>query len=296
VDLTSAIEMLSHKRKIFVSEADFQFSLAWHIQQQYPDAAIRLEYCPVDIDKSMHVDILVKMNDQYFPIELKYFKQGCDVIVDGERFVLKNQGAQDISRYDFLKDITRIERLIMAESKFSKGYVVVLTNDPTYWNVSVNTKTCDAEFRINNGAVKSGELSWAKHTGKGTMTGREKPLNLMGSYTMAWQDYSKIDEGRAGSFKLLCLQVEKIADCREAFWIYENWVAEKKAIIHKSGCSHCNNGTGTHKNVQGDKNGKWHGDFKSYDAARVFAQALKDRVVRDCGHCKPEKTKIEGCS
>lgn len=74
------------------------------IQQQYPEAEIRLEYCPVDIDKSMHVDILVKINGSYIPIELKYFKLGCDVVVDGERFVLKNQGAQDISRYDFLKD------------------------------------------------------------------------------------------------------------------------------------------------------------------------------------------------
>lgn len=294
MDITLAIEALSHKRKIFVSEADLQFSLAWQIQQQYPDADIRLEYCPVEIDKSMHVDILVKMKDSYIPIEVKYFKMGCDVIVDGERFVLKNQGAQDIARYDFLKDITRIEKLIMADSKFTKGYVVLLANDPTYWSAPASTKTCDAEFRIHNGAVKSGELSWAEHTGKGTMMGREKSLSLMGNYVMDWQDFSKIDEGRAGSFKLVSLKVEKKADLRETFWVYENWVAEKKAIIHKSECSHCNNGTGTHQKVHGDKNGKWHGDFKSYKDARVFAQGLKDRVVRDCGHCNPGTTDIEG--
>jgi hypothetical protein len=295
VDITSVIQALSHKRKIFVSEADFQFSLAWQIQQQYPKADIRLEYCPVEIDPSMHVDILVKMDDSHIPIEVKYFKMGCDVIVEGERFILKNQGAQDIARYDFLKDITRIEKLIQADSKFSQGYVVLLTNDPTYRNAPVSAKTCDAQFRIHKDALKSGELSWDERTGKGTMLGREKPLSIRGNYLMDWQDYSKIDESRAGSFRLLCLQIKNEPECREDFWVYENWVAEKKAILHKSECSHCNNGMGTQKKVHGDKNGKWHGNFKSYKEAKAFAQGLKDREVRDCGHCKPGIATIEGC-
>ena len=169
------ITRLSDEREIFVSEADFQFALAWQIQKQYPEAEIRLEYCPADIDMSMHVDILVRLDGLNIPIELKYFKLGCDVTVNGERFVLKNQGAQDTARYDFIKDVSRIERLLIADPKFITGYVIALTNDPTYWNEPKDSNTCDAAFRIHEGTIKSGNLSWAEH-----ITPRNLPYGVAG--------------------------------------------------------------------------------------------------------------------
>ena len=44
-----------------------------------------------------------------------------------------------------------------------------------------SAKTCDADFRINEGAVKTGEFFWAEHTGKGTTMGRKKPICIKGS-------------------------------------------------------------------------------------------------------------------
>ena len=76
------------------SEADFQFALAWEIKSEIPEAEVRLEYCPVDIDSSMHIDILVKIGQDIYPIELKYMTKQCDVAVDAERFIFKNQGAR----------------------------------------------------------------------------------------------------------------------------------------------------------------------------------------------------------
>jgi len=38
-----------------------------------------------------------------------------------------------------------------------------------------------------------------------------------------------------------------------SFFIYENWVAEKKAVIHRGECSFCNNGRGIHQNIRGKK-------------------------------------------
>ena len=74
-----------------------------------------------------------------------------------------------------------------------------------------------------------------------------------------------------------------------SFYIYENWTAERKAVIHQESCSHCNMGQGCHKNIHGDKNGRWHGPFESYQNALNFANNLRDRRVRSCGHCEPHK-------
>ena len=71
------------------------------------------------------------------------------------------------------------------------------------------------------------------------------------------------------------------------YYVYENWVAEKKARIHKGSCSHCKEGNGTGRNTLGKKNGQWHGPFSSYNEAKKLAESLEDRVVSDCGHCKP---------
>ncbi|NBJ17010.1 MAG: hypothetical protein FNP40_15925 [Dehalobacter sp. 4CP] len=207
MDIKVLIESLKTCRKIFVSEKDFQFALAWEIQKNMPQAEVRMEYCPADVDESMHVDILVKDNGLWFPIELKYMTLGCNVVVNEERYILKNQGAQDIRRYDFLKDIMRVEKLISSGGPFSKGFAVLLTNDPTYWKTSNASNTCDAAFRINEGAKISGVLNWDERTGIGTKKGREEPIVLNGSYDMYWHDFSFITDKRWGRFRYLSAEV-----------------------------------------------------------------------------------------
>lgn len=285
MDINKILNNLSNKRKIFVSEADFKFALAWEIKSEIPEAKVRLEYCPVDIDSSMHIDILVKMGEDIYPIELKYMTKQCDVTVDDERFILKNQGAQDIKRYDFIKDISRVERLSESMDNFKEGYCIAITNDPSYWNTSSNKNTCDAAFRINHNSIKEGKLEWAAHTGNGTNKNREESLILKNRYDIYWQEYSKIDDSSSGQFKYLSIKVVKEVKVTDGFWVYENWAAEKKAVIHKANCSYCNNGQGTQRNKLGNKNGKWHGPFNSYEEAKILAEELQDRTVRDCKIC-----------
>lgn len=288
MNIINAIRELSTKRKIFVSEADFQFALAWEIQKYMPNAQIRLEYCPVNIDASMHIDIIVKFDNKVYPIELKYLTAIFDAEVENEKYILKNQSAQDERRYDFLKDICRLEKLAGTLNEFEKGYAILLTNDSNYWKKPVSLSTNDAAFRINEGAIKSGELKWTENTGSGTLLNREKSINLSVAYSMNWQKYSEINNSRNGEFRFLCIEVNKLQKSQGDFWIYENWVAEKKAVIHRGDCCFCNNGKGNQQNKLGNKNGKWHGQFKNYDEARKFAQNLQDRDVRNCGHCMPQ--------
>jgi len=72
------------------------------------------------------------------------------------------------------------------------------------------------------------------------------------------------------------------------YYIYENWTAEKKAVIHKENCSYCNSGNGIHPEKT-NKNGTWHGPFENWNDAWCFASSLKGREVRCCKTCNPDK-------
>lgn len=54
--------------------------------------------------------------------------------------------ANDISRHDVIKDITRVEALLEA-GYAAEGYLVVLSNDRTYWQPSARPDTIDAAPR-----------------------------------------------------------------------------------------------------------------------------------------------------
>ena len=72
-----------------------------------------------------------------------------------------------------------------------------------------------------------------------------------------------------------------------AYYIYENWQAgPHKAVIHHGSCAHCNEGQG--KSGKGDydrSHGKWHGEFKTLDAAKAYQKNMSIEVRKECGHC-----------
>lgn len=75
-----------------------------------------------------------------------------------------------------------------------------------------------------------------------------------------------------------------------SYYIYENWRAEKKVVIHTSKCSMCNNGKGIHVDAS-DSNGQWHGPFKTFKDAVSFAEGCQDRKIKFCKICTPEANK-----
>jgi hypothetical protein len=208
MDISKALLELSQSRKMFHSEADFQFALAWELQKLYPDAKVRLEYCPAGIEPTMHIDILVIKDDEWYPVEMKYKTLGCTKIVDGEAFMIKNHGAQDTGRYDYLKDVQRIEQLSHSLPGFKKGFTVFLTNDPSYWSKSGRSDTVYHEFRLCDNFIKHGTMSWAAHAGEGTTKHRESSIELVNSYRIKWQEFSQIDESRGGRFRYLISKID----------------------------------------------------------------------------------------
>jgi len=194
--LTASLE----KRCIFHSEADFQHHLAWLIHESSKAAKIRLEY-PLSRDDSTrweYCDILLNA-PRRIGIELKYKTKLASINVGEERFELKNQAAQDIGRYDFLKDVLRLEKWC-AEGTISSGYAIILTNDHTYWTPPKNENTVDKDFRIHNRVI-SGKLAWGEKASAGTMKKRESPIVLKNEYSLEWKDSPDSD------FKYLFLSI-----------------------------------------------------------------------------------------
>ncbi len=201
MEIQSALDRLFAEKRVFVSEADFQFALAWKIQELHPEATLRLEYIPWDCDPRMHVDIVAFIGRRMFAIELKYPTRASIYRVGHEEVRLKDHSAQDTVRYDFVLDLRRLERLAdCPDSRVERAWAVLLTNDPGYWRRSPRSGTdsppVDDEFRLHEGAELVGVRRWKSRAGPGTTAGRQEPLKLRGSYRIAWQNYQPTAEGK----------------------------------------------------------------------------------------------------
>ena len=202
-DIKMVMGKLSSERKVFHSEADFQFSLAWKIKENYPKYEIFLEW-PVPIKKQIiYVDIVLEEDDKIIPIELKYKTKK----LEHASFNLKTQGAKDLACYDYLKDIERVESLI--GPKFEKGFSIFLTNDLGYLN-EPNSNPGYNEFSIHNARKidKNSSLNWGESAGEGTRKGRKDPITLKFDYQFKWNDYSDLKSKSSNDkFKYLISEI-----------------------------------------------------------------------------------------
>jgi hypothetical protein len=189
IDITSLMSELASERPVFHSEADFQHALAWVAQRVMPAARVRLEYKPFPA-QAIYIDVWLASEAGMVAVELKYLTAKLELDWEGERYTLKSQAAQDLLRYDFPKDVQRIERVV-SEIPGATGYAVCLTNDASLWSEALRRDTVDALFRLHEGGSLTGTLSWAAHTGKGTMAKRAAPVTLRGSYSLQWRAYSQ---------------------------------------------------------------------------------------------------------
>jgi len=208
VDLNPLLKTLCENRPVFHSEADFQHALAWQIHKEWQTYSIRLEY-PLFPRKSDHLDILAFDRGNRLAIELKYKTRALFATVNGELFWLKNHSAQDQGRYDFLLDIQELEQFL-SENSNTTGYAVLLTNDSSYWTPPRNDSTADVSFRLHEGKIINGALSWGTAASGGTTQGRKENITIKGTYKLIWQDYYEVkaDINVSGSRKFRYLSVE----------------------------------------------------------------------------------------
>jgi len=202
IDVAGLMTALASRRPIFHSEADFQHALAWDLHTRLPELGIRLEL-PIEVSgKVLHLDLWLSGPGHSVAIELKYKTRGLSVKLDEERFSLKDQSAQDLGRYDFLKDVRRIEEIAQSRPGL-EGWAILLTNDSSYWKRSSDSSTVDSAFRLHNGRSIAGTLEWGSNAAPGTIRSREDPITLAGTYQVLWHDYSAASSASYGAFRYL---------------------------------------------------------------------------------------------
>ncbi|MCA0757028.1 hypothetical protein KP806_18360 [Paenibacillus sp. N4] len=125
---------------------------------------------------------------------------------NGKSIHLKNQAAHDISRYDFWKDVEKLEKALKSRPGV-KGYAVLITNDHSYWEKPSRSGTVDEDFRIHQGREIHGRLSWRGASG-GTTHLREEVITIKGRYRLNWQPFLRLGSGKNETFKVLMVQVD----------------------------------------------------------------------------------------
>lgn len=205
-DIHGVLTRLARRRRIFHSEDDFKFALAWQMAKNTSDA-VRLER-PFSLEGARrYLDIWLRTPG--IAIELKYKTRQLSVEHDGEQFSLKNQYAHDHGRYDFIEDIRRLEEIahrpVEDRDDSRRGFAVLLTNDPLYWKVG-GEGTIDEAFRIHRGRRLAGEMAWTKTASEGTTKKRRNPLQLREEYELHWQPYSEF-AAKNGEFRYLAVEV-----------------------------------------------------------------------------------------
>lgn len=209
-DICQIMNLLADERKLFWSEADFQFAFAWKIQQAFPEAKVRLErgFPLPESTKTAYVDIWVEIADKKFPIELKY-KTRTYTATDktGEKITLKTHSAWDVGRHSYLKDIERIEHYRSADG-FERGFAIMLTNDKHYYDPKLAPSgTTDEDFVIHDGTVvlSNKEMIWHSPKKWATSLGN---ITLSHDYSMRWEHYSDAEDSK-GDFKYVVSEIQK---------------------------------------------------------------------------------------
>ena len=193
---------LAIRRPVFCSEADFQHELAYEIRKSDPSLNVRLEW-PLTRPARGAIDLIV-IGETRFALELKYLCKSFSTTIDDEPIILNQHGAHDQRRYDVCKDVTRMEAYAQT-SGYGAG-VLVLTNDPSYWQDRARTNTVDAAFNLSHLRELTGKLAWHELAKPGTTKNREAALEIEGRYALTWQDYTRLDD-RAGLFRYLWIPI-----------------------------------------------------------------------------------------
>ena len=199
------MEALAQSRSVFYSESDFKHALSWQIQQEHPAMRIRQEVVnPLPGPDRRYVDVWLP--DSGTAIELKYLTRRAAIVQGDEEFRLRDQSTQDLGRYGFCLDISRLEGIIRG-GRADDGYAIFLTNDHLYWNPPRKPDASDADFALHEGREITGTLAWSPRAGSGTTKGSETPVEIRGRYRVQWQDYSNLSGSGYTKFRYLLVHV-----------------------------------------------------------------------------------------
>ena len=166
---------LESNDELLFNERDFQMHLATWLRNsanRYDDVDVeyyvpRQELEGYVWDSELRLDVVVKRDGEYCPVELKYKTRKVerkisrfDEALSDDVVVMKNQGAQDLGMYDFWKDVRRVELVRNRFERVKGGLAVFVTNDSFYTKGSKPTSN-NYLFGMAGEAARSTKKHWA---------------------------------------------------------------------------------------------------------------------------------------
>ena len=205
VEPLQIIQTLGKSRTVYHSEKDFQHAFAWELHRSGSEWDVRLEVPVRTSVGAIHLDVVARSPLGQVAIELKYKTRKLVVEANGEDFNLASHAAQDLARYDFFKDLARVEAFAHAGPNRT-GYAVFLTNDSAYWKAPSGVGHGYGAFAMNDGRDVSGNLCWGERASEGTRKGRHDEIAIGGRYHLQWMRYSSLAVKAYGDFRYLCVR------------------------------------------------------------------------------------------
>lgn len=227
-ELSKLLEDFGKQERIFNSEAQFQFELAWKIREEYDcevflEALSRVTKVDEKKTKNDYTDIILEKDGLRIAVELKYKTALLEDVSPGGLY-LRNHGAVDLGAYDFMWDVNRLQILTNVHRedvriKCDRGYAVILTNDHHYWTEPKNKNTINRMFLIygdntGNGCLAMGVHEWYNRDGipgysKALQTdkSRQPEIDLRKDYQYKWQSYYTIAGVKNGEFRFMIVEV-----------------------------------------------------------------------------------------
>jgi len=179
---------LNPQNRLFFNEAEFQHGLAKYLEDTGKYNAVYLEYkLPNDLMSETNpkayfltADIVVKLGDDYVPIELKYkFNPTVKLHTGHYRFgkgnepiILTDQNFRNDYRKECWHDVERLERLNKRYPNVCGGIFVLLTNDDDY--------------EKNPGTKYNGALSLMPATGAQPVIDDVIHINIQHPHAVDW--------------------------------------------------------------------------------------------------------------
>lgn len=164
--------------------------------------------------QEMYIDLVVsdEKGKEYIPIELKYKTRKLNqtaVIFNKKQNgvdVLRDQGAQDLGRYGFWRDIYRLELVRNNYAAVRNGIALFVTNDPAYINNTNDPHVNYYDFHMKDGRTNvSGPLDWQNNNSK--IAKAHLGFTLAGTYDIQWTPIGSHSNPRSRADFSYCLVV-----------------------------------------------------------------------------------------
>lgn len=192
---------IESNEELLFNERDLQMHLATWLRKsanRYDDVDVEYYVPKSELenyiwDSELRLDIVVRKDGEYCPVELKYKTRNVERKItrfeeelNDKVVVMKNQGAQDLGMYDFWKDVRRVELVRNRFERVKGGLAVFVTNDEYY--VKGSRKESNNYLLNLTEGTHSPIKHWQNEQSACAQMKSYKSFELENSYTIAWRD------------------------------------------------------------------------------------------------------------